>query len=451
MGSGPWRLQDPGFLATVLRRSSPSLALADLQVFAVPTDARGYYPGYSAASAKIKNRFTWLLLKAHTQNHDGSVELASDDPTARPRIHFRSFDESKPLDDPDLGAIVEGVKFVRDVIGRTRTLLDGDRVDEVWPGPDVRSDEDIARFVRREAWGHHACCTNKMGTEDDDDAVVDPQFRVIGTEHLPRRRRLRLSRDPRDVHRASHLHARGESRGYDSREVAVSAAFRLLAACALSIATLGCSAPQSTCADLERSLQRCGLPAMNLECSRIDDSERDGLVASIAEGGCSRLTSGPRGEVDPRVCKLGGWPCPASPTPTPGAALPRHPLVFVSGIDGTPTFDWNPRVEAALRDRGLELHVVHLLPWAPTAERAADLFASLEVLADGRGWSKMNLVCYAVGGLDCRFLLSENGLFAGDATKHARALDLVASVTTVATPASRNARRRCRDERACER
>src|SRR5262249_54974519 len=55
-----------GFLASVLMRSSPEQPLADLQVFATPSDARGYFPGYSQAALQRKDRFSWLLLKAHT-------------------------------------------------------------------------------------------------------------------------------------------------------------------------------------------------------------------------------------------------------------------------------------------------------------------------------------------------------------------------------------------------
>lgn len=174
----------PGFLATLLHRSNQSPDVADLQIFAAPTDARGYYPGYSADAAKAKNRFTWLLLKAHTKNTDGSVELASKDPLARPTIHFHSYDEKAPLADPDLLALVDGVKTVRDMLKRARALMPETAVDEVWPGPSVASDEAIAKFVRKESWGHHACCTDKMGTADDDTAVVDADFRVIGAEHL---------------------------------------------------------------------------------------------------------------------------------------------------------------------------------------------------------------------------------------------------------------------------
>jgi len=42
----------------------------------------------------------------------------------------------------------------------------------------------IAQFVKDNAWGHHASCTNRMGKPDDPNAVVDSNFRVIGTQNL---------------------------------------------------------------------------------------------------------------------------------------------------------------------------------------------------------------------------------------------------------------------------
>ena len=55
---------------------------------------------------------------------------------------------------------------------------------EIWPGPACSSDEDIAGFIRREAWGHHASCSNKIGEPSDPTAVLDSRFRVLGTKGL---------------------------------------------------------------------------------------------------------------------------------------------------------------------------------------------------------------------------------------------------------------------------
>ena len=174
----------PGFLASLLVRSRPDEPLADLQVFAVPTDARGYYPGYAKDSAASKQRFTWLLLKAHTKNHDGTVRLSGDSPFARPIISFNSYDEKDPLHDPDLLALVEGVKLARRIAKEMRALVPSDPVREVWPGETKSSDADLAAWIRKESWGHHACGTSKMGAPGDPTAVVDSSFRVFGTRGL---------------------------------------------------------------------------------------------------------------------------------------------------------------------------------------------------------------------------------------------------------------------------
>lgn len=172
--------QTPGFLASVLMRSSQSTALSDLQVFAVPSDARGYYPGYSLDSARAKNRFTWLLLKAHTHNSDGVVTLRDSSPFSRPDIHFHSYDERDPLHDPDLLALVDGIRFVRQMQHR---LIDGSAT-EVWPGPQLQTDAELGAWIRKESWGHHACCSDRMGRGDDPLAVVDSRFRVLGARRL---------------------------------------------------------------------------------------------------------------------------------------------------------------------------------------------------------------------------------------------------------------------------
>jgi choline dehydrogenase len=174
----------PGFLASILTRSSAAQPVADLQIFAAPTDARGYYPGYSKDSAAAKRRFTWLLLKAHTKNTDGTVRLVDKSPFTRPQIDFNYFDENDPLSDPDLLALVSGVKLVRRIEDQMRANVPDDQVKEVWPGDVVSADRDLAAWIRKETWGHHACCTDKMGQAGDASAVVDARFRVLGARGL---------------------------------------------------------------------------------------------------------------------------------------------------------------------------------------------------------------------------------------------------------------------------
>ena len=39
-------------------------------------------------------------------------------------------------------------------------------------------------FIRNQTWGHHACCTAKIGGAGDSMAVLDSHFRVRGVANL---------------------------------------------------------------------------------------------------------------------------------------------------------------------------------------------------------------------------------------------------------------------------
>ena len=59
------------------------------------------------------------------------------------------------------------------------------RGEELAPGKDVQTDEEILDFVAREGESaYHPSCTCKMGHESDPMAVVDSELKVIGIEGL---------------------------------------------------------------------------------------------------------------------------------------------------------------------------------------------------------------------------------------------------------------------------
>jgi choline dehydrogenase len=169
-----------GALLGVIKKSTPRRADADLFVFGLPAKFRGYYNEYSKELVQHKNYFTWAVLKAHTQNTGGRVCLRSDDPRDVPAINFHYFDEGTDTAGNDLEAVVEGVMFARELMSHAASRISG----EVIPGPHVKTREDIREFVRREAWGHHASCTCRIGPSSDRNAVVDHAFRVHGTDGL---------------------------------------------------------------------------------------------------------------------------------------------------------------------------------------------------------------------------------------------------------------------------
>ena len=170
-----------GAVAAIVKRSAPDRPTPDLFVFALLGLFKGYFPGYSALFKESLNYLTWAILKAQTQNCAGSVRLTSNDPRDTPYIDFCYFSEGNDTEGVDLASVVEGIKFVRKLTARM--LKEGFIAAEELPGPDVRTDEQIADFVQNNAWGHHASCSCPIGKREHG-AVLDTNFRVYGTKNL---------------------------------------------------------------------------------------------------------------------------------------------------------------------------------------------------------------------------------------------------------------------------
>ena len=170
-----------GATIAITKRSTRDKVDPDLFIFGLPSYFKGYYPGYSQALKHYQDKFTWAILKAHTNNTAGRVRLRSADPRDTPLIDFHYFSEGNDTTQEDLEAVVAGVKFVREM---NREIAGAVGIDEIWPGPGVQTDAEIAEFIQREAWGHHASCTNPIGPASDPNAVLDSRFRVHGTTGL---------------------------------------------------------------------------------------------------------------------------------------------------------------------------------------------------------------------------------------------------------------------------
>ncbi|KAJ6014967.1 hypothetical protein N7540_009558 [Penicillium herquei] len=169
-----------GFASTMLYKSSVAVDDDfDAFVFGGPINFRGYYPGYSINITERHDWFSWAILKAHPRNTAGSVKLRSADPLDMPEIVFNYFDTGVGDYAADLEAITEAIGLARDAFSRQ---LVG--VEEVLPGKDITSTEDIHDYIMNTAWGHHASCTCPIGTDDDPMAVLDSKFRVRGVTGL---------------------------------------------------------------------------------------------------------------------------------------------------------------------------------------------------------------------------------------------------------------------------
>ena len=106
----------------------------------------------------------------------GSIHIKSPDPAAHPAIRFNFLDS-----EIDRRTLAGGVNWARRIVGAT--AMDGLREEELSPGPDVASDDDIIAWIRANAeTAFHPIGTCKMG--QDERAVVDDRLKVHGIEGL---------------------------------------------------------------------------------------------------------------------------------------------------------------------------------------------------------------------------------------------------------------------------
>lgn len=166
--SGP--LADPGMSTACFVKSDPALEEADIKMLLVSAlfanngqkmvPMHGFYAHINVARPEAR----------------GSVTLASSDPDAPPVI-----DQNYNGTENDRRVMREGVKIARRIFAQA--AFDDMRGEELAPGPDVQSDEQIDAYVRAMAEADcHSVGTARMGS--DPMAVVDAELRVHGLAGL---------------------------------------------------------------------------------------------------------------------------------------------------------------------------------------------------------------------------------------------------------------------------
>lgn len=107
----------------------------------------------------------------------GSIHIRSADPDAQPAIKFNFL-----VDPIDQRTCVEGFKMMRKIAGAP--ALSHLRGDEVSPGDDVRTDDQILTWVRNNSQtAYHPIGTCRMGPAGNR-TVVDEKLRVHGIDGL---------------------------------------------------------------------------------------------------------------------------------------------------------------------------------------------------------------------------------------------------------------------------
>jgi choline dehydrogenase len=153
-------------------KSRPDLDRPDLQLHCVLAIMKDH-----GKQGMPKDGFSIHVCQLRPESR-GRIGLASADPFADPAI-FANYLATEE----DRRALREGFKMVREVAGQKALLAI--RGDEVEPGPQVQTDDEIDAFIRKNAETiYHPVGTCRMGAVGDPMAVVDAELKVQGLAGL---------------------------------------------------------------------------------------------------------------------------------------------------------------------------------------------------------------------------------------------------------------------------
>lgn len=169
-----------GLSVAMLHKSSVSADdTFDTFVFGGPVNFMGYWPGYSYHASAEHNWWSWAILKAHPRNNAGTVTLRSADPLDPPEIMYNYFDTGNGDYKKDLQAMYEAVELARRALRRQPI-----KSNEVLPGTEKNTQEEVEQYLKDGNWGHHASSTCPIGPDGDPMAVLDSKFRVRKVQGL---------------------------------------------------------------------------------------------------------------------------------------------------------------------------------------------------------------------------------------------------------------------------
>jgi len=151
-------------------KTNARLATPDIQIHFIPfsTDKMGEklhdFSGFTASVCQLR------------PESRGSLKIGSADPGAPPEIRINYL-----ATETDRTALIDGIRILRKIMAAP--ALKSYCVDEVYPGPEKTSDEDLLDFCRKTgSTVYHPTSTCRMG--NDSLAVVDQRLRVRGLAGL---------------------------------------------------------------------------------------------------------------------------------------------------------------------------------------------------------------------------------------------------------------------------
>lgn len=153
-------------------RSAAGQKWPDIQYHFLPAAMR--YDG----TAAVKGHGFQVHVGPNKPKSRGHMHILNNDPAAPPSILFNYLSHTD-----DVEKWRHCIRLTREIIAQP--AMDPYRGDEIQPGPDVNSNDEIDAWVKENVESaYHPTGTCKMGQADDPLAVVDSTCRVIGIDGL---------------------------------------------------------------------------------------------------------------------------------------------------------------------------------------------------------------------------------------------------------------------------
>ncbi|KAL1914493.1 uncharacterized protein VTP21DRAFT_8207 [Calcarisporiella thermophila] len=162
-----------GIVSLLLHKSSSELEVPDYAVYTSFGKFYKFYTGWSKVVYDDINTFSRVFLKAYPKLN-GTVQLRTNDPYDMPYINFKYFETEG---EKDIGDVINLIRIQRRKFPKSA-------FEESRPGRELDTDEQLKEYIRKSTFGHHACCTNKIGSDNDPLSVLDGRFRVRGVNNL---------------------------------------------------------------------------------------------------------------------------------------------------------------------------------------------------------------------------------------------------------------------------
>ncbi|KAJ7700877.1 hypothetical protein B0H17DRAFT_1247664 [Mycena rosella] len=162
-------------LDVIITKSDESLPVPDVFTYVAPAYFQGIFRGFAQQIVDNPDALSAIVLKAHPSSR-GFVRLTGAHPQDLLDIQKMHFEAEQGPE--DVQALIDGLTRIRGLV--ENSLIAPFIVEETYPGKDAN----LTQHIFNRVFGHHACCTNRIGPDDDPNAVLDNDFRVRGVDRL---------------------------------------------------------------------------------------------------------------------------------------------------------------------------------------------------------------------------------------------------------------------------